>query len=140
MQSEFPLEPSEDLFDQYQRLKGRKDLLENVFNSLQIGMSVFEPVYDDFGRILDFRLVITNKEVERQTGRTDLPGIHYAQEYPGIKEVGIFSLMLEVMETGEPADRPDLLVGIEDIMALMGYAQMREMEKRLTTLDETLDA
>ena len=26
-----------------------------------------------------------------------------------------------VIETGEPVDRPDLLVGIEDIMQLMGY-------------------
>jgi len=102
MQSEFPLEPSEDLFNQYQRLKGSKDLLEKVFNSLQIGMSVFEPVYDDTGRTVDFRLIIANKELERQTGRTDLPGIYYAKEYPGIKEVGIFDLMLEVIETGEP--------------------------------------
>ncbi|GAA4342854.1 isocitrate lyase/PEP mutase family protein [Pigmentiphaga soli] len=44
-------------------------------------------------------------------------------------------VMRGVMESGEPADRPDLLVGIEDIMKLMGYEQMREMEKRLTTID-----
>lgn len=50
------------------------------------------------------------------------------------------NIMKQVMETGEPADRPDLLVGIEDIMKLMGYAEMRDMEKRLTTLDETQDA
>lgn len=102
MQSEFTLEPSDDLFNKYQLLKERKDLLEKVFNSLQIGMSVFEPVYDEAGYILDFRLVITNKETERQTGRTDLTGIYYAKEYPGIKQIGIFDLMLEVMETGEP--------------------------------------
>jgi signal transduction histidine kinase len=101
MQSEFPLQPSEDLFNEYQRVKSRKDLLEKVFNSLTIGMSVFEPVYDDNNRILDFRLIITNKEVERQTGRTDLQGIYYAKEYPGIRQVGIFDLMIEVMESGE---------------------------------------
>ena len=102
MQSESPLEPSEHLFDQYQRLKGSKDLLEKIFNSLQIGMSYFKPVYDDKGEVLDFRLIITNKETERQTGRTDLTGIYYAKEYPAIKQVGIFDLMLDVMETGEP--------------------------------------
>jgi 2-methylisocitrate lyase-like PEP mutase family enzyme len=44
-------------------------------------------------------------------------------------------LMQEVIRTGQPIDRPDLLVGIEDIMKLMGYEEMRELEKRLTTLD-----
>jgi 2-methylisocitrate lyase-like PEP mutase family enzyme len=50
-------------------------------------------------------------------------------------------VMQEVIRSGEPVDRPDLLVGIEDIMKLMGYAEMRELEKRLTTLPpETPDA
>jgi 2-methylisocitrate lyase-like PEP mutase family enzyme len=44
--------------------------------------------------------------------------------------------MRGVMESGEPVDRPDLLVGIEDIMKLMGYEEMRALEKRLTTLAE----
>jgi len=43
--------------------------------------------------------------------------------------------MKNVVATGVPAHRPDLLVGIEDIMALMGYEEMRAMEKKLTTLD-----
>jgi hypothetical protein len=29
-----------------------------------------------------------------------------------------------------------LLVGIEDIMEIMGYAEMRALEKQLTTLDD----
>jgi hypothetical protein len=33
------------------------------------------------------------------------------------------ALMMGVVESGEPVDRPDLLVGIEDIMALMGYEE-----------------
>lgn len=45
------------------------------------------------------------------------------------------SVMQEVIATGEPADRPDLLVGIEDIMKLMDYENMRALEKRLTTFD-----
>jgi 2-methylisocitrate lyase-like PEP mutase family enzyme len=40
-------------------------------------------------------------------------------------------LMRQVVETGESVDRPDLLVGIEDIMQLMGYEQMRALEARL---------
>jgi hypothetical protein len=47
--------------------------------------------------------------------------------------------MKEVVATGVPVDRPDLAVGIEDIMRLMDYDNMRELERRLLTT-ETLEA
>ena len=40
-------------------------------------------------------------------------------------------LMRQSVETGVPVDRPDLLAGIEDIMKLMGYDAMRELEAQL---------
>lgn len=46
-------------------------------------------------------------------------------------------LMRQVVETGEPMDRPDLLAGIEDIMKLMDYEGNRALEERLLS-DETL--
>ena len=45
--------------------------------------------------------------------------------------------MKDVIRTGVPADRPDLAVGIEEIMELMGYDEMRALERRLLT-DENL--
>src|SRR5712691_4558917 len=48
-------------------------------------------------------------------------------------------VMKEVVATGVPVDRPDLAVGIEDIMQLMDYDNMRELERRLLTT-QTLDA
>jgi two-component system NarL family sensor kinase len=102
MQSESTLDPSNELFHQYQALKESKDLLEGVFNSLEIGISVFEAIRDTQGNIQDFKLKIMNKEVERQTNRTDLVGTAYAEEYPSIHELGIFDMMLKVMKTGEP--------------------------------------
>lgn len=44
-------------------------------------------------------------------------------------------IMKEVISSGEPVHRPDVAVGIEDIMKLMGYEEMRALEKRLTTID-----
>jgi 2-methylisocitrate lyase-like PEP mutase family enzyme len=41
------------------------------------------------------------------------------------------SLMRQSVETGVPVDRPDLLAGIEDIMKLMGYEDMRKLEAQL---------
>jgi len=65
--------------------------------------------------------------------RISLPRMLPAAAIHGMRQA--LHVMQEVIATGEPADRPDLLVGIEDIMALMGYADMRALEKRLTTLD-----
>jgi hypothetical protein len=48
-------------------------------------------------------------------------------------------VMKEVAGSGVPVDRPDLAVGIEDIMKLMDYDEMRELERRLLTT-ETLEA
>lgn len=42
--------------------------------------------------------------------------------------------MKQVIETGVPVDRPDLVAGIDEITALMGYAEMREREDRLLRL------
>lgn len=66
--------------------------------------------------------------------RISLPRMRPAAAIHGMRQA--LGVMQEVIATGEPVDRPDLLVGIEDIMQLMGYEQMRALEKRLTTLDE----
>lgn len=46
--------------------------------------------------------------------------------------------MKDSMASGVPANRPDLAVGIEDIMKLMGWDEMRALERRLLTV-ETLE-
>jgi len=65
--------------------------------------------------------------------RVSLPRMLPAAAIHGMRQA--LQVMQEVIATGTPMDRPDLLVGIEDIMALMGYADMRALEQRLTTLD-----
>ncbi len=47
-----------------------------------------------------------------------------------------FEVLKEVLETGEMADRPDLLVGIEDIMELMDYPKIRALEKEFMLTEE----
>lgn len=44
-------------------------------------------------------------------------------------------VMRGVMETGIPADRSDLLVGIDEIWNLMGFPAMQALEKQLLTTD-----
>ena len=48
-------------------------------------------------------------------------------------------VMKQVIASGEPADRPDLVVDIDAIMRLMDYDALREREQRLLTIG-TLEA
>ncbi len=84
------------------QLQESRDLLQSVFDTSLISMSVLHAVRDEAGQVQDFRLALVNKELARETGRTDLVGKFYAQEYPGIRQVGIFDLMLRALATGEP--------------------------------------
>jgi len=83
-------------------LQANRDLLQSVFDTNLVAMSVLEAIRDDAGAVQDFRLRLVNREVERQTGRTDLEGKRYAQEYLGIREAGLFDLAVRALETGEP--------------------------------------
>lgn len=65
--------------------------------------------------------------------RISLPRMLPAAAIKGMSEA--LRIMKESIESGEPADRPDLLASIEDIMALMDYDNMRELERRLLTIE-----
>jgi PAS domain S-box-containing protein len=86
-----------------QELQDSKNLLQSVFDTSLIGMSILQAKRDENGNIRDFVIALANKELENLTGRTDLVGKLYAEEFPGIKQAGLFDLMLEVMATGRPA-------------------------------------
>jgi PAS domain S-box-containing protein len=82
----------------------RRDLLQSIFDMSLFAMSMLQAVRDEQGEVQDFRILLTNKELERQTGRTDLVGKYYAAEYPGIRQVGLFDLMLQTLESGQSTD------------------------------------
>ncbi len=63
--------------------------------------------------------------------RISLPRMLPGAAIRGMSEA--LRLMREVMATGQPIDRPDLIAGIDEIIDLMGYAQTRELERRLLT-------
>ncbi|MBK1842083.1 isocitrate lyase/PEP mutase family protein [Azospirillum sp. YIM B02556] len=69
--------------------------------------------------------------------RVSLPRMLPAAAIHGMKNA--LAAMRGVIETGEPVDRPDLLVGIEEIWALMGFPELQELERRLLSV-ETLSS
>jgi signal transduction histidine kinase len=92
----------QQVIDRTQQLQESRDLLQSVLDTSLISMSVLYAERDEAGQVQDFRLGLVNKELERETGRTDLAGKLYGQEYPGIRQVGIFDLMLRALATDEP--------------------------------------
>lgn len=92
----------QQVMERTQQLQDSRDLLQSVLDTSLISMSVLYAVRDEGGQVQDFRLRLVNKELERETGRTDLVGKLYAQEYPGIRQIGIFNLMLQALDTNEP--------------------------------------
>ena len=82
--------------------KNNLDMLQSVFDSTLVGMSVLEAVRDQDGVITDFLVKMVSKELEKETNRKDLVGKRYLEEYPGLRTAGLFDVMLEVMETAEP--------------------------------------
>jgi PAS domain S-box-containing protein len=83
-------------------LRASRDLLQSVFDTNLIAMSVMEAVRAADGTVQDFRLKLVSRELVRTTGRTDLVGKLYSEEYPGIREVGLFDLAVRTLATGEP--------------------------------------
>jgi 2-methylisocitrate lyase-like PEP mutase family enzyme len=67
--------------------------------------------------------------------RVSCPRLLAAAALSGMKKA--LEQMRRCIETGEAADRPDLVVGIEEITELMGYSRIAELEQAFT-LEEDL--
>lgn len=83
-------------------LQESKELLQSIYDTSLIQMSVLKAVRDEAGTITDFRIMIVNRELERETARKDLVGKLYTEEYPGIKASGLFNVICRVVESGQP--------------------------------------
>jgi len=90
------------VMERTQALRDSQELLQLVFDASSMAISVQQAVRDAHGDIQDFRVLLLNKELARELGRSDMIGKHYVQEYPGMKGSGLFDLMRTTVETGEP--------------------------------------
>ncbi|MDJ1470771.1 PAS domain-containing protein [Cytophagaceae bacterium DM2B3-1] len=75
-----------------------QELLESIFNVSLSGISVFKTIRDELGEIIDFEWSYANKKAKEYAGNRELTGKRYAEEYPGIKEAGIFDRYIKVIE------------------------------------------
>ncbi len=91
----------EALLKAHQELQESNAMLRSVFDATMIGMSLLQPVRNENHEIVDFIITLVSRGLENETGRSDLVGTYYTKEYPGVKDAGLFDLMLKVMATGE---------------------------------------
>jgi 2-methylisocitrate lyase-like PEP mutase family enzyme len=68
--------------------------------------------------------------------RASMPRMMSAAALAGMKVA--LSLLKHSIESGELVDRPDLLVSMEEITALVGYERINKLEQELTTEEELL--
>ncbi len=92
----------QEVIERTAQLRASQTQLQSVFNTTLVQFSMLEAIRDEQGRITDFEIKLVNHELEKVTGCADLIGKRYTQEYPGVREVGIFDLMVKTVETGEP--------------------------------------
>jgi 2-methylisocitrate lyase-like PEP mutase family enzyme len=81
-------------------------------------------------------LIPLRRLAELGVARVSCPRMLTAAAISGMKKA--LEQMRVAIETGEIVDRPDLLVGIEEITALMGYGRIAELEQAFS-LEEDLD-
>lgn len=92
----------QEVADRTQQVHEHYSLLQTIYDTSLIGMSVFSPVRNEKNMIIDFRIISVNKKIEMAVPYTQMEGKLYAELFPGIKEMGLFDLMVKTMETGEP--------------------------------------
>jgi len=103
VEEKYRIQLEKDVHQRTKELKQSRDELAAIYNNTLMAMSVLTAIRDQNGKIIDFKISLINKALEQETGRTDLIGKRYLVEYPGIKKVGLFDMMVKVLETGIPA-------------------------------------
>ncbi|GBQ22119.1 methylisocitrate lyase [Gluconacetobacter sacchari DSM 12717] len=77
-------------------------------------------------------LIAPRRLKELGVRRISLPRMLPAAAIMGMRSA--LAAMKESVETGEAVERPDLLVGIDDIWSLMGFPAMQALERSLLTV------
>ena len=85
-------------------LKNDRDKLQSILDTSLMQMSILQAVRNEQGEVIDIEIMLVNKKHEQVMGRSDLVGLHYVKEYPGMKESVLFGLIVKTIETGEPQE------------------------------------
>ncbi|MFD0976858.1 ATP-binding protein [Salinimicrobium gaetbulicola] len=93
-----------ELSKHHKNLKESNLLLQSVFDTTYLGIAVLKALYDDKGKVHDFRFVRTNKVLNEMFLKEDIIGQTYQEASKYGVEMGIFDAYKKVMKTGKPFD------------------------------------
>ncbi|MBO9701827.1 MAG: PAS domain-containing protein [Sporocytophaga sp.] len=91
-------------------------MFSTVFESVEEGIILLKIIRDSSGKIKDFEFVLVNRwaEILLDRKRTDLIGKRWAEEYPYVKDIGLYNLQVKVAETGKPLNT-DFFYGFQGL-------------------------
>ncbi|MBB1283536.1 PAS domain S-box protein [Flavisolibacter sp. BT320] len=98
---EFTLKLEQQVEERTADLQESKEILQSVFDASLHAIILFEAVRNDRGAITDYKVLLNNAVTIKWNGRS-LVGKLYGEEFPHIRQYGIFDAYSKVMETGEP--------------------------------------
>lgn len=85
------------------QLRRQAHLLETILDASMDGIILFKAVYDEEGSIADYEVVLNNAVTQKWNGK-DMVGKKYIEEFPEVKNSGLFDAYNKVLQTGEPLD------------------------------------
>lgn len=101
-EEKYRLQLEQEVADRTRELQENYALLQTIYDTTLIGMSVFAPVRDENGEVKDFRIISVNKKMEQAYGRKHMKGKLYSELFPDNLQNGLFNLMVKTIETAEP--------------------------------------
>ncbi|RIV21657.1 PAS domain-containing protein [Fibrisoma montanum] len=86
------------------KLQKQHELLEGIMNATLSAVTLYEPVLDESGQLLDFRVVMTNAASLGFSKRRydEVVGKTMTEIYPKTREIGLWNRYIEVYQTGQP--------------------------------------
>jgi len=83
-------------------LEASKAQLQSVFDTTLVQLSILEAIRAPNELIEDFEIKLVNRELERETGKTDLMGKRYSEAFPSIRKTGLIEIIAKAVDTGVP--------------------------------------
>ena len=82
-------------------LKENKDLLQTVFDASPNSISVYEILYNEHGKVYDFKILILNTFTLKTIGGRDVIGQNYSDAFPHVAKSGVLDDLIEAASTNQ---------------------------------------
>ncbi|AOM79639.1 CheR family methyltransferase [Pedobacter steynii] len=101
-EEKYRLQLEQKVADRTRELRENYALLQTIYDTTLIGMSVFAPIRNAKQEVTDFKVISVNKKMEQAYGIKNMNGQLYSELFPDPVQIGLFNLMIKTIETGEP--------------------------------------